>query len=272
MKSSPHPAPESIHPSLWRASQLARAHGDYVACGYSDLAAELPGAGWPMGALSEILIQHPGTAELALLQPALAGLQRGHIILLEPPYQPQALGLAELGLDISRILWLRSKTHSDALWSAEQILRSASCAALLFWPSQIRSENLRRLHLAAQSGNTLFTVIRAQQQALNPSPAPLRLKLQRVALGLQVEIIKRRGTQAHAPLIIPQARLAAMYRARPDTTIYEHEHVEHPLISDNSVASNLTNNITSRTQAARVVAGRASTLAQHRSFPAELAG
>lgn len=256
MKPSSLPAPESIHPSLWRASQLARGLGEYVACGYPGLAAELPGAGWPCGALSEILIQHPGTAELGLLQPALAGLQHGHIILLHPPYQPQALGLAELGLDITRVLWIRCTTHSDALWSAEQILRSGSCAALLFWQTQIRTENLRRLHLAAQSGNTLFTMIRSEQQALSPSPAPLRLKLQRVAAGLQVEIIKRRGAQAHSPLMIPLARLSSMYRARPDTATYEHEHVEHPL------SPHLK--INSRDQAGAAMVSRASATAQRR--------
>jgi protein ImuA len=271
MKLSSSPVPESIHPSLWRASQLARAHGEYVACGYSGLAAELPGAGWPNGALSEILIQHPGTAELRLLQPALAGLQRGHIILLQPPYQPQALGLAELGLDISRVLWIRCNTHKDALWSAEQILRSGSCAALLFWQTQIRTENLRRLHLAAQSGSTLFTVIRPQQQALNPSPAPLRLKLQRVALGLQVEIIKRRGAQQHAPLIIPVARLSSMYRARPDTATYEHDHVDHPFNIDTGINAGINSGINIRDKAGTAVAGSTSATTQHRNFPAELA-
>lgn len=204
-------APETIHPSLWRASQLARATGDYVASGHAALSAELPGAGWPAGALTEILIQHRGTAELSLLQPALASLKQGHIIFLQAPYQPQALALAGLGLDLSQLLWIRCGKHADALWTAEQILRSASCAALLFWQSQVKTESLRRLHLAAQSGRTLFFMMRPPDYAQSSSPAPLRLRLTTAATGLQVELIKRRGAQQHAPVLIHLPLLASMY-------------------------------------------------------------
>ena len=58
-------APETIHPSLWRASQLARGTGVYVASGHTALSAELPGGGWPGGALTEILIQHRARQNLA---------------------------------------------------------------------------------------------------------------------------------------------------------------------------------------------------------------
>jgi hypothetical protein len=36
---------EEIHPSLWRASQLARGRGRVVETGYPALSAELPGGG-----------------------------------------------------------------------------------------------------------------------------------------------------------------------------------------------------------------------------------
>lgn len=204
-------APETIHPSLWRASQLARGTGVYVASGHVALSAELPGGGWPGGALTEILIQHQGTAELSLLQAALASLKQGHIIFLQAPYQPQAFALSELGLDLSQLLWIRCSKHADALWTAEQILRSASCAALLFWQSQVKTEALRRLHLAAQSGRTLFFMMRPPEYAHSPSPAPLRLKLSTAATGLQIDFIKRRGAQQHAPLLIRLPLLSSMY-------------------------------------------------------------
>jgi protein ImuA len=267
MKSNSSPTPESIHPSLWRASQLARGVGDYLACGYPALAAELPGAGWPGGALTEILIQHQGTAELRLLQPALANLTGGQIIFLQAPYQPQALALAELGMDLSRLLWLRCSKHADALWAAEQILRSGSCAALLFWPNQIKTENLRRLHLAAQSGNTLFAVIRPLQQAFNPSPAPLRLKLKSSAVGLQVEIIKRRGAPGHTPLTIPLARLSSMYSANPEITTYDY--AARPLSEDSEAHDSSP---AGKTSTGKPVAGRTSASTSYRSISAELAG
>lgn len=41
--------PETVHPSLWRASQLARSGLRTVDTGYAALSAELPGEGWPLG-------------------------------------------------------------------------------------------------------------------------------------------------------------------------------------------------------------------------------
>lgn len=246
-----------IHPSLWRASQLARGAGEYVASGYASLSSELPGAGWPAGALTEILIRHQGTAELSLLQPALSSLKQGHIILLQAPFQPQALALAELGLDLSQLLWIRCQKHADALWTAEQILRSGSCGALLFWQNQIRTESLRRLHLAAQGGRSLFYMMRSPDYALNPSPAPLRLKLDSVAGGLQIELIKRRGAQHHAPLFLPMPRLSSMYLQGNTHTVH---HVTPNLISGNPADTTDT----------ALVAGPAPTATGHRRVSTEL--
>ena len=230
-------APETIHPSLWRASQLARGMGEYVASGHTALAEELPGGGWPSGALTEILIQHQGTAELSLLQAALASLKQGHIIFLQAPYPPQAFALSELGLDLSQLLWIRCGKHADALWTAEQILRSGSCAALLFWQSQVKTESLRRLHLAAQSGRTLFFMMRPPEYAQSPSPAPLRLKLSTVATGLQIEFIKRRGAQQHAPLLIRLPLLSSMY-SHGNTYLDQHiDHVDPQSITATSAAT-----------------------------------
>jgi len=54
---APPPLPEAIHPSLWRASQLARGRGRTVDTGYAVLSAELPGGGWPIGVLIDLLVQ-----------------------------------------------------------------------------------------------------------------------------------------------------------------------------------------------------------------------
>ena len=63
----PTPNPESIHPALWLAAQLARANGRTVATGYPVLTAELPGGGWPTASLVELLVRQPGWGGLRLL-------------------------------------------------------------------------------------------------------------------------------------------------------------------------------------------------------------
>jgi protein ImuA len=57
------------------------------------------------------------------------------------------------------------------LWAAEQVLRSGSFGALLFWTNHARGESLRHLHLAAQCGETLFFMMRPLASAQDFSPA-----------------------------------------------------------------------------------------------------
>jgi len=125
-------------------------------------------------------------------------------VLVQPPYAPQALALDALGIPPTQLVWIRNTGNSaDALWAAEQILRSGCCGALLLWQQHVRSEALRRLHLAAQSGETLFCLMRPLAAAQDASPAPLRLALRPAAGGLQIDFVKRRGPQRDAPLFLP---------------------------------------------------------------------
>lgn len=203
-RSAPIAAPETVHPSLWLASQLAHSSTRCVDTGYAALSAQLPGGGWPLGTLIDLLVQQPGSGELRLLRPALASLGQRSIVLLQPPHVPQALALAALGVPPSQLIWIRSGAKSaDALWAAEQVLRSGCCGALLLWQTHARGETLRRLHLAAQSGDTLFCMLRPLAAAQDASPAPLRLSLRPAAGGIELGFVKRRGPRRDAPLFLP---------------------------------------------------------------------
>jgi protein ImuA len=201
MLSSPVRA-EEIHPSLWRASQLARGRARVVETGYPALSAELPGGGWPLGALVDLLVQQMGIGEMRLLQPALSALGERPIALLQPPQIPNGLGLGYIGLPLDRLFLVKAPKTADALWSAEQILRAGSCGALIFWASHAQPSSLRRLHLAAQSGETLFVMVRPLTVAQNASPALLRVALRPSAEGLMADIVKRRGPSCTESLSI----------------------------------------------------------------------
>jgi protein ImuA len=194
--------PETIHPSLWRASHLARSVGRTVDTGYPALSAELPGGGWPLGALVDLLVQQPGVGEIRLLQPALSTLRDRPIVLLQPPHQPNVAGFAHLGIPTDTLLLVRAGNSMDALWSAEQILRAGSCSALLFWQQHVQATSLRRLHLAAQSSDTLFLMIRPLASVQDSSPAVLRLSVKPALDGIALDIVKRRGPQTISSLSI----------------------------------------------------------------------
>ena len=197
------PSPESLHPSLWRGSQLARSGQPCLPTGHDALSAELPGGGWPMGTLVDLLVSQPGIGELRLLQPVLNTLPpQRRIVLLQPPFIPQVASWSAWGLSSSQLLWLKPDRTADALWAAEQVLKNGSCGALLYWQPQIRPESLRRLHLAAQSADTLFFLFRPAKVAQDASPSPLRLLLQPAGDQVRIDIVKRRGPSHDRPLFV----------------------------------------------------------------------
>ena len=196
-------APETIHPSLWRASQLGQGAAHCASSGHAALDAELPGGGWPTGTLIDLLVKQAGIGEVRLLQPLLASLAGRPVVFLQPPHAPNALALANWQIPTTNLLLIEPRTVKDALWTAEQILRAGTCGALLFWQPQIRSEALRRLHLAAQAGETAFFMFRPLTAAGHASPAPLRLGLTPAVDGVSVRFIKRRGPERDDPLFVP---------------------------------------------------------------------
>jgi protein ImuA len=150
---------------------------------------------------------------MRLIAPALAKLADRRVVFLTPPHAPQALALAALGIPPDSAIWLRADRTADALWAAEQVLKSGSCGALLFWPGQgstssarmqhVRADSLRRLHLAAQGGETLFFNIRPLAAEVDASPAPLRLSVRPAPGGINIGFVKRQGPQRDEPLFLP---------------------------------------------------------------------
>jgi protein ImuA len=190
--------------NVWRADQLGSWQSAAVSTGHDRLDAELPNGGWPTGALVDLMLQQPGIGEMRFLQPAFARIAPHRpIVLVQPPYLPQASAWSTWQLPAEQLLWIRAQRSVDALWAAEQVLRNGSCGALVLWQPHIRHEALRRLHLAAQSSDMLFWLVRPLAAAQDASPSPLRLCLRPAIGGIDVEIAKRRGPQHEGSLFLP---------------------------------------------------------------------
>ncbi|SDY93671.1 hypothetical protein SAMN04487939_10991 [Lysobacter sp. yr284] len=184
---------------LWRG-QNAQAAPSAQPTGHAALDAALPSGGWPEAALSELLLPHTGVGELELMWPALARLSReapgheaGMIVLVDPPLLPYAPAWRDAGVALSRLQVVRASGR-DALWAAEQCLRSGACAAVLCWPQRADDRALRRLQVAAESGQCLGFAVREARAALNPSPAALRIAID--AAPRQLRVLKCRGGTA----------------------------------------------------------------------------
>jgi len=184
------------HPALWRAREQGGAAGRAgLPTGYAVLDRVLPGGGWPLQGLVEILADRTGIGELSLLLPALARLcsdggEGGWLACISPPHPPYAPALAARGIDVSRILVVRAP---PAEWAMEQALRSGACRAVLGWAACRDRQGLRRLQLAAEQSRCLAVLFRRLRDAQEPSPAVLRIALEGTALGLTARILKSRG-------------------------------------------------------------------------------
>ncbi|MCJ0973264.1 translesion DNA synthesis-associated protein ImuA [Pseudomonas sp. PS1] len=181
---------------LWRGQRSTAALSTQPT-GHAALDAALPGGGWPIAALSELLIATTGIGELRLLWPTLARLTtRGErVVLIAPPYLPFPPAWLSAGVDLRQLSLVRAMGQ-EALWAAEQCLRSGSCGAVLCWPQQADDRSLRRLQVAAETGQTLAFAYRPLRESVNPSPAALRLAIE--SHPAQVRILKCRGGLAPA--------------------------------------------------------------------------
>lgn len=189
--------------NLWRASQLGLAGHRTIRSGFDALDAELPGRGWPTGSLTEFMQPQAGCGELRLLRPALKSVSQRPVLMLQPPHRLQTAAFTWWGLDTTNLCVLNPVSTADALWAAEQILRAGTAGALLIWQSQVRTDALRRLHLAAQRAETLVFMFRPMAAAASTSPAPLRLSLEPAPGGINAAFVKRRGPHLDAPVFVP---------------------------------------------------------------------
>ena len=202
-RSQPGELPPEVEQALWRGCDFGSPVGAVVPSGFDALDAELPGAGWPCQALSEVLSPQQSVLEWRLIGPTLRDVVRrgGNVVVVGPPKTPHLPGLRHTGIDEQHLVWVQADGPAERLWCTEQLVKSGSCGALVAWLPQARPEQIRRLQVCAQAcdGPTfLFRPAAAQHES---SAAPLRV-LATFALDweVHVRVIKRRGP-AHDGLV-----------------------------------------------------------------------
>lgn len=237
---------ERRHPDLWRAGQLGRAASLPVwPTGYDALSAQLPGGGWPVGAVTELLVPDTGVGEVRLLRPALQSLTEAgrRLIWIGAPHAVNAPALAAWGLPARQVYWVRAAEkeegaarqasargrrpvrhasqaglagqQADLLWAAEQVLRSQAFGGVLVWLPSARPEAVRRLQVLAQASEAVVWVCRPAAALRESSPAVLRLLLAPLpGNALSIVFHKRRGPVRDTPLILPLGTMPAVPAGR----------------------------------------------------------
>lgn len=206
----------STLPGVWRAHTWPTAVERSWPSGHPALDEQLPGHGWPVGALVEVL-QAPGTHhEWQLLLPALGPWQthvpgpglpaRPGVVLVEPPHAAFGPALVSHGARPAAWVSVQAGTPTQCLWACEQALQCADVGAVLAWLPHVPLAALRRLQCAAARGGTLLWVFRPWAVQQQPSPAVLRLAVQAdpQGEGLRVQVLKRRGPPLTLPVCLPR--------------------------------------------------------------------
>lgn len=189
------------NPRLWRGLHDARL--PTLPTGHGALDDALPGGGWPIGALTELVVPRWGIGELRLLLPALSELSRARrwLVWIAPPHVPYAPALLQAGVDLRYALLIEARNAPrDLLWSMEKLLRNPETGMVMAWPQAARTGDLRRLQLAAETGQTLGMLF--HQRPIERSPAALRLQLNPVREDLEVSILKARGSLLRRTVIL----------------------------------------------------------------------
>lgn len=199
-----------LGPRLWRAQEKAAIRAEPT--GHAELDRALPGGGWPIGAVSELLYPRYGVGELSLALPLLARLtQAGRpVAFVAPPMLPYAPRLAASGVQLDRMLVVDVSAsrdrdaEADPLWATEQLLR-AGAGAVLLWIGKAQAQSLRRLQLAAEGQDSCVLLLRPDRFAAESTPSALRLRVWRDRGGYPcVEVLKCRGARP-APIRLLRA-------------------------------------------------------------------
>jgi len=199
------PAGIDAMPGVWRGRDLAHAARPGIASGYAALDTELPGGGWPAGALTEVIHGQAGIGELRLFFPALGALTRAGspVFLLAPPWLPHAPAFVSGGIAASGLIIVRPRRPADLLWAGEQILKGLSDGALLAWPRHLTAQDARRLQLAVEGKPVLAVLMRPDSAAQATTPAALRIALEAAPQArLSLRILKRRGGVLARPIVV----------------------------------------------------------------------
>ncbi|MEN7341939.1 MAG: translesion DNA synthesis-associated protein ImuA [Pseudomonadota bacterium] len=198
--------------TVWRANTLSATKAPTCPTGIADLDACLPGGGWPVAGLTELLSTGQGVGELQLLMPALSELaatRAGWITCISPPYLLNAPALAQWGISPQRLLLIHPRSAADAAWAAEQALASGTCIAVLLWTDALESaRNLaprksyqrlsmqqltRRLQLSAAANGCWAVALRKSSASRQPSAAVLRLLIEANGSQRDLHVLKVRG-------------------------------------------------------------------------------
>ncbi len=170
-----------------------------ISSGCMALDRQLPQQGFRQGSLIEWLSDHPGSgAELLSLLAARQALQQGGaMVVLDQAklfYPPAA---AAWGIDLDKLILIRTTQTKDTHWALDQALRCRGVAVVWSWLGQLDNRWFRRFQLAAESSGCLGLFLRSSRVRGRPTWSDLQLQVKpqscQAGRRFQLELVRCRG-------------------------------------------------------------------------------
>ena len=189
---------------IWKGLQSTM-QGSTTSTGYPQLDKQLDG-GFPTHGVIEVESQQ-GIGELRLLTPYLSQQNSQKLaIFINPPGKICAEFFSSQGIELENILVIQPQRDLDALWAAEQCLKSGACHSVLLWGADLEIHQTKRLQAASETGKGLQFHFKATSHNQLSLPVSLSMKLSSHAQGLKIEVTKRKGSWSYGCFILDMSQ------------------------------------------------------------------
>jgi protein ImuA len=140
----------------------------------------LPLGGIRRGALIELLDGGLGCGAetVAAVLTRAACRNPGVVAVVDPAGEFYPPALAAWGVPFDRLVVVRPTTDADALWAADQALRSRAAVAVWLWRERLAAHDFRRLQLSAEEGGAVGVLIRPARVCGQPTCADVQLAVE----------------------------------------------------------------------------------------------
>jgi len=162
----------------WRQQTAEKA---IVSTGIAALDDLLPERGLTRGSLSEWIAAEEGCGAIELaLRSAARAQSNGPLIVVDGSRadvrgQLYAPAMAAIGVCLDATVLVRPESQADELWAIEQSLRCRGVGAVLCRIDRLKTQQFRRLQLAAEAGTAIGLLLRSNVARRQSSWADLRL-------------------------------------------------------------------------------------------------
>ncbi|MGF1720270.1 translesion DNA synthesis-associated protein ImuA [Vibrio kyushuensis] len=190
---------------IWQGAHTP-VSGEYLPTGFETLDQKLEG-GYPRHGVVEVQ-SLSGIGELRLMFPHIKQNDTERLsVFIQPPGYLCAEQLEAEDIDNQKVLIMYPQTQQQALWAAEQCLKSGACSNVFLWHSDLEVHQARRLQVASEEGDCLQFIFRQQQQGRFSLPVSLSMTLAPHRSGLEVTITKRKGGWPQGSFILHMEHL-----------------------------------------------------------------